>query len=281
MNIENLKTVCLALGPYRNLTTLTASLLFLHPRCQVLNHGSDHILANPKINFFCEYSDNKFDAFAEYAINLSAEGKRGRHGGSITMSHAFDNKEISETYSQRFHGKRIKENIECLFWKESLRVARFIKQNKVDLDDLLQKNERLRFLMPVRNPVDCALSNMKSGHATALTRSTKNPTYTEVLTAILLELSWFFELQKKHPDRFFCFFENTFNREVVQQLAHFLKIEPEKRWVDDVIANYNIRRPYQYSQNMINIHEKLVNRYFVPHPVIRMKLLSFTAQHGT
>jgi hypothetical protein len=280
MNIDNLRTVCLALGPYRNLTTLTASLLFLHPRCQVLNHGSDHILSNPGINFLYEYSDSKFDAFVEHAIQLSAEGKRGRHGGSITMSHAFDDKGISETYSQRFHGKKIKGNIECLFWKESLRVTRFIKQYNVDLDDLFQKNERLRFIMPVRYPVDCALSNIKSGHALALTQSTELPSYTEVLTAILLELSWFFKLQKKHPDRFFCFFENTFNSETIHQLAHFLEIEPEKRWVDDVISNYNIRHPYQYGEGMISIYKKLVNSYFDPHPAIRHKLLSFTAQHS-
>ncbi len=151
----------------------------------------------------------------------------------------------------------------------------------MDFDELFQKNEKLRFMMPVRNPVDCALSNIKSGHSVALTKSTENTSYTEVLTAILLELRWFFQLQQKYSDRFFCFFENTFNSEVIHQLAHFLKIEPEKRWVDDVITNYNIRHPYQHTPNMINIHEKLVNRYFESHPAIRKKLLSFTAQHGT
>jgi len=281
MNIENLKNVSIALGPYRNLTTLTATLLFLHPRCQVLNHGSDHILTNPEINFLHEYSDDKFNAFVEYAIQLSAEGKRGRHGGSITMSHAFDDKDISETYSQRFQDKRIKDNIECLFWKESLRVTRFIKQNKVDLDNLFQNNTRLNFLMPVRNPVDCALSNIKSGHAMALTNSSDNSSYTEVLTAILLELRWFFQLQEKHPGRFFCFFENAFDSDVIHQLAHFMKLEPEKRWVDDVIANYNIRHPYQHSQDMINIYEELVNRYFEPLPEVKKSLASFAAQHET
>lgn len=280
MNTENLKTVCLALGPYRNLTTLTASLLFLHPRCQVLNHGSDHIFTNPHINFLQEYSDNKFDAFVEYAILLSAEGKRGRHGGSIIMSHAFDNKGISETYTQRFHRKRVKENIECLFWKESLRVTRFIKQNNVDLDDLFHRNQRLRFLMPVRNPVDCALSNIRSGHAMALTNSPEAPSYTEALTAILLELGWFFEQHGKYPERFFCFFENTFNSKTIHQLAHFLKIEPEKKWVEDVTANYNIRHPYQHSLDMISTYEKLVNSCFDAHPAIRKKLLSFTSQQS-
>lgn len=102
MTTNNLKTACFALGPYRNLTTLTAALLFLHPRCQVPNHGSDRILPNPDVNFLIEYGTEKFDAFVRYAIELSAEGTRGRHGGSIMLSHAFDDPQIQETYNHIF-----------------------------------------------------------------------------------------------------------------------------------------------------------------------------------
>ena len=39
-----LRTVGLILGPYRNLTTLTASVLSLHPECQALNHAGPRLL---------------------------------------------------------------------------------------------------------------------------------------------------------------------------------------------------------------------------------------------
>ncbi|MHB8529324.1 MAG: hypothetical protein ACYC8V_07420, partial [Caulobacteraceae bacterium] len=41
--VDGVRRTAVILGPYRNLTTLTASVLALHPQCQVLNHASDRI----------------------------------------------------------------------------------------------------------------------------------------------------------------------------------------------------------------------------------------------
>ena len=71
--------LCLFLGPYRNLTTLTASTLFLHPNCQVLNHASTRIFGDQRIDFFANYSDATFDAFLRYAIHISQSGARGQY----------------------------------------------------------------------------------------------------------------------------------------------------------------------------------------------------------
>src|ERR1041384_7876359 len=90
VDISDLETVCLALGPYRNLTTFTASLIALHPNCQVLNHGGERVFSNPDMNFFLGYDKKKFDYFAQYAIMISGSGRRGFYGGSIIHSHAFD-----------------------------------------------------------------------------------------------------------------------------------------------------------------------------------------------
>lgn len=54
-------TVCSILGPYRNLTTLTASCLMLHPNIQVLNHY--HQLNSQVDNFLLNYSDENFERF--------------------------------------------------------------------------------------------------------------------------------------------------------------------------------------------------------------------------
>src|SRR5690349_16380034 len=87
---DQIRSVCLFLGPYRNLTTLTASLLFLHPRCQVLNHAACRIFGDPRFDFLADYSERRFNDFMRYAIHASRGGRRGQFGGSITHSHAFD-----------------------------------------------------------------------------------------------------------------------------------------------------------------------------------------------
>lgn len=61
-------------------------------------------------------------------------------------------------------GQLIKRKIECLFWKESLTTSNYIKSNKIDLGELFRKLKRLKFLMHIRNPLDCAVSNLKTGH---------------------------------------------------------------------------------------------------------------------
>ena len=58
-NIEDIKTACVFLGPYRNLTTLTASVLALHPRCQMLNHAGGRIFSESELNFIENHSLEK------------------------------------------------------------------------------------------------------------------------------------------------------------------------------------------------------------------------------
>ena len=50
IDISTLETICLLSGPYRNLTTLTASMAVLHPNCQVLNHAQGRILPHNKVD---------------------------------------------------------------------------------------------------------------------------------------------------------------------------------------------------------------------------------------
>jgi len=156
LDIQDIDSVCLALGPYRNLTTLTASMLFLHPKCQVLNHAAERIYGNNKIDFLRDYSRSKLDRFIRFAVTISGKGRRGNSGGSITFSHAFDSRyEMGEIYRKTGMGK-VKKEIRCLFWKESLRTSNLIREKQVDLPGIFSRDERLRFLMPIRNPLDCA-----------------------------------------------------------------------------------------------------------------------------
>ena len=130
INISSIKTVCFISGPYRNLSSLTASISALHPNCQVLNHASKRILNNSKIDFFTSYSQEKFNLFIKYAILLSKSGKRGRFGGSITFSHAFDNAILKKLYQKRFGNSLVKKDIQSLIWKECLYLEQYLKKKR-------------------------------------------------------------------------------------------------------------------------------------------------------
>ena len=41
VDLSRVRNVVMALGPNRNMTTLTASLIALHPSCQVLNNAGN------------------------------------------------------------------------------------------------------------------------------------------------------------------------------------------------------------------------------------------------
>lgn len=273
IDISKLKTVCCILGPYRNLTTLTAAIVALHPDCQVLNHASDRILGKPPGEMFTNYSDANFERFVEFALLISGSGKRGRYGGSITLSHAFDHHIVRHKYEQRYGKKMIKENIRCLFWKESMRLNNYIRYNQVSLEDLISKNSKLKFLMPIRNPLDCAISNLKSGHATFF-QGLNDYSVENVLDFVIKEISWFLDLRKDHPDRFFYYFENEFTKRLVISLANFLQVKPDDDWIHDSLDCFQLIKPYQYNPGLIDHYHKVVKKHLTRHPRELEKLTS-------
>ena len=163
IDIAPIQTVCMTLGPYRNLTTLTASVLFLHPNCQVLNHAGNRIFGDKQLDFIANYNNEIFEAFTQYAIYISQKGTRGDSGGSITLSHAFDKQYSMKDIFNAANSCLLKQNITALFWKESLRTSNHIRRHNVDLSRLFKLNRQIRFLLPIRNPLDCAVSNLKTG----------------------------------------------------------------------------------------------------------------------
>ena len=275
VDTRGVKTVCLALGPYRNLTTLTASLLALHPNCQVLNHAGARIFGDGRLNFLVDYGDEKFAAFLKCAIYISGGGRRGSHGGSILFSHAFDSEGLKQAYRARYGEQLVKNDIECLFWKESLKTSRLMRRNEAALQQIFERNEKLRFLMPVRNPLDCAASNLKSGYAELFENLAAGADMGAVLESVLGELLWFFELHARYPDRCFYFFENAFNEDVVLRLAEFLRLRPEKDWIQSVLANFTTRSSYEHDPEVIAVYDRFVDEHFSAFPEVARRLREF------
>lgn len=263
---KEIETVCIFLGPYRNLTTLTASILGLHPQCQVLNHGWGTILIRPDLNFFREYSEEKFKAFCVYVAKRSRRRKRDSFGGGhIVYSHAFiEHPEMAETYAKRYGSRVFRNDIRCLVWKESQRTTNILMRDPKGMEEMIRRNPKLRFIMPVRHPIDCAVSNIHTGimvqSETTLERTTEM-----VLEEIFSDYQWFLEWQRKFPQSFLWFTEKTFNREVSSQIQDFLKLDHDNRWQEDALRVFQITKKYNHSSALYSLAQQLASKYVSAH----------------
>ena len=275
IDIREIKSVCLALGPYRNLTTLTATTLFLHPNCQVLNHAGKRIYGNRQIDFLQGFSKEKLDRFLQFAIQISTTGHRGDTGGSITHSHAFDPRYQTRDLLEKAGVETRKQNIKSLFWKESLRTSNIIRERSVDLGAIFRKDGRLRFLLPIRNPMDCAVSNLKTGHVTRFPGLSKSSPTRDVVQAILDEVFWFAGLQKQFPDRFHHFFEHEISAPMLVALARFLQLDPDETWITNALAAMKINPGYQHDPALVDFYQAYIQKKGPAFPELSKGLLDF------
>jgi hypothetical protein len=263
----DLASLCVLLGPYRNLTTLLAGIVMLHPSCQVLNHAATRILPIAPMNFLIDYSDEKFDNFVRCVLAMSYGGRRGDFGGSILHSHAFDDQNLRQMYLNRF-GSSPKHEIKCLLWKDSMRLQNYIQRNNIDLDRLSSNNGRIRFLLPIRNPIDCAISNAKTGHARFLVGD-KERDLTRILDAILRSIAWFLRHRDSNPEHFYCIVENNVTLQFFDELATFLGIEREERWLNEAIVACQPRHQYiEYDTGLKEFYLQGVERHLSGWPWI-------------
>ncbi len=266
--IEGLESVCLFLGPYRNLTSLAASVLFLHPECQVLNHAGGRILGKSELNFLLDYSKEKFRQFCHFALTMSQGGARGGYGGSIVLSHAFAEHEgMKELFRARFGSQLLKRNIKSLVWKESEMVSRFIREQGVDLTYLIAQNQRLKFLLPIRNPLDCSLSISRIG-ITKFYPELKDGDTHSLLASILEEIKWFVDLYDQDPGHFLYFFQDNVDAKVLQSLAEFLGLSQDERWIRDSLSVYELRDGYEYDPALKRFYMGKVEEIFQRTPAV-------------
>jgi hypothetical protein len=275
LDIHDIHSVCLALGPYRNLTTLTASILFLHPNCQVLNHAGKRIYGNKQIDFLQDFSKEKLDRFLQFAIQISTKGHRGDFGGSITRSHAFDPRYKTKEIFEKAGLEAKKQRIECLFWKESLRTSNIIRERRVNLADIFRRDDRLRFLLPIRNPMDCAVSNLKTGHVNLFPGLNSNSSTRDVVQAILDEIFWFANLKRESPDRFHYFFEHDISQTMLVDLAKFLQLDPKEGWVSNALSAMKINPGYEHDQTLLSFYRDYINSRGASFPELAKGLLAF------
>jgi hypothetical protein len=276
IDVSECETVCLALGPRGNLTTLTAATLFLHPDCQVLNHGGARVYGNRQIDFLSDYSGEKFKQFTQFAIRISTKGYRGDRGGSITYSHAFDSQYKTKEVFQKTGTGLVKNHIRCLFWKESHRTSNVIHDKHVDLGNIFKKNDKLRFLLPIRNPMDCAMSNVNTGRVSLFKGMNKNTPVGDVTRAVLDEIVWIAGLKELNPDRFFYYFEHDISKKMLVDLATFLKLDPNETWLSDALAIMKTKPSYEHDSKLSTFYREYVTNKFSQFPAMSEGLLLFS-----
>lgn len=271
--IEDLRTVCLFLGPNRNLTTLTASVLALHPNCQVMSHGGPRVLPDPELNFLKNYTYEKFVKFCHFVYVMSQTRDKGSFGGGITITHAFRYHEIMRnTYRRRYGRSLLKEEVQSLVWKEAHRTDDFVEQNSIDLGDLLTKNQKLRFLMPVRNPIHIAYSffTRKGFRKNFFIDQIEIPEINILLDRLLTKMSHCITLHAEHPDRVMIFFEDDVKPDLFKKIASFLHLEADEQWTRDALKCFDVTpAKYDIPETVLNYYKQRVDELFGKSPAIR------------
>lgn len=278
IDVSGIETVGIMLGPYRNLTTLTAGMLALHPRCQVLNHAGMRILPWRTLNIFRGWTPEKMERFERYAVHISGRGRRGDYGGSITYSHAFTREPLAGLYRERFGDRLVKREIRSLVWKESLRVANAMRRWEVDIDRLLSDAPELRFILPVRNPLDTAASNLRTGKTTVFQGLEDDPDLEQTVTAVLEELLWFVRLARGRERSFFHYFQHSWSGGTAERLAGFLRLEPDPRWVEDAQKVFRVGGGYEHTRAQRDHYLREVDRLFDRFPGFRDNLRAFAEE---
>ena len=183
---------------------------------------------------------------------------------------------MRQTYRARYGDELSKPDAQCYVWKESLAVTNYLRSKQLDFSNLFSQNQHVRFFLPIRHPIDCAISNAKTGHGKRFD-DVESQNHANILEAVVREIAWFRQLQRQHPDRFFSMFQYDLNADRFAELAKFLGVEPDSRWVADAIHCSELKASYEHSDNLLETFQSSVNEHFSDDAEYRERLLRFVA----
>jgi len=153
-------------------------------------------------------------------------------------------------------------------------TTNYLRQRNVNLAELLHANAKLRFLMPIRNPMDCAVSNCKTGHRKRFLGRVQNDPF-HVLAAVVREIQWFQQLKSEYPNRFFSFFQYELEAGKFHEIAEFLQLGSDQRWSVQAARLCRIKPSYDHDEKMISHFRELVIRHFTSDSEFAAKLSLF------
>jgi len=272
----NPNTLCLFLGPYRNLTSLTAVMLWLHPQCQVLNHGY-RLVGGERMRWFLTAEDSeRFNIFIRLLTELSTQVVDKEECSPHVLQVVQDNAGVEDAFG-RLHGvppvAMVKDPMKCLVWKESQLVMNELLAIDIQWDELFAQNSKLRFIMPFRNPMECAVSNHRQRKWIFFLGLNDNDPLL-MLRAVLAEFAWFVGMEQRYPERFFHFYEDL-TAETLTELQQFLGLDYHQEWVDTVLGLWKIRHPYLFSFEFVQYYLHMVRLHFGAWPEEEKRLVDY------
>ena len=270
-----IETLCLPLGPYRNLTTLTAALIAFHPKCVVLNHAAMRILPDRELDIFASPDADTWRRFIQTAIRLARHGGKGMDGGSILQSHAFNDTALREAHRERFGGETVSNRPRLLFWKDSQVIGAYLRHlasRAVGLDGL---GVAIRFVVPVRNPLACARSNFDRKSVHRLFPGLAPTSEHEMLDRLLDIYVDLAAKSRADPDRYFLMPEPAFTRQGFIELANFLGIEADEDWLDTAERLIRPRRETGFPAGDWQRYAQAIDTRFDEFPHMRKALRAF------
>jgi hypothetical protein len=235
--------LAILLGPYRNLSTLTSAVLSLHPDIQVLNHAGERLWTDPQLDFLAHPDAATFERFMAAGWSLSEAGEGGVMGGSILYSHAFATPGMKELYRARYGEAMLKPDAKWLVWKESMRVQARLMASPGLFEGLCATFPDLRFILPLRNALHCAISNQGTGHSPTLGLQA-NASISTVLDAVLGAFAWALDMRERFPDRVFAFTQSEPAAILLPALARVLGVDADARWIEDGTKAFAVRDRY-------------------------------------
>lgn len=267
--LRDLKKVVIPIGSYRNLTTLIASIFSLHPQALVLNHAGERIMRRRELDFIGHPDEAHLEAFKRAAVRLAQTGRFGGYGGNILYAHAFQNEKLLEIYRERFGDEVLKPGARALLWKESMLVTRYLEAPGYDLAGMLDALPALHFILPIRDPIACARSCIRTGHWRFLC---DKPDFNDLIDRLLGLIAWIEGLRVRWPERVILCWETDPLASMMENIAGLCGLDSDSRWIEDVARTVEINdRPS--SEEDRAYFRQAVERRLSQHPDIAERLL--------
>jgi hypothetical protein len=269
---SQLKTVGILVGPPRNFATLTATISGLHPECCAFDQAGERFFS-PRRDFLTHYSDKRLRAFCAGALKESCIGPRTR------VAHHFDRFNLQSLDHDRLTKSAATDPPTCLVWKDPLLATTRIRSSDSSIIELLDSAPKLRFILPIRNPLDCAISNLRNSHMEGAEDIAEDRTRT--LARILEMISWVAALEVRHPDRFLTLFQDDTPEKVAGGLLRLLSLRDDPQWRDSVGVAFKIHgNPYTHGPEMYDAFESGVESYFRCLPGVASRLKALVGEYN-
>lgn len=270
---DRIGRVVLPLGPYRNLTTMTAALFALHPQAVVLNHAADRV-SGTRYDPFARLDPERWRRFKALALRLLQHGRKSSYGGNVLLSHAFRTGPLKALYHERHGADLLKPGATTLFWKDSMRFQNRFEAGRPTIEAFLAANAETVFVFPVRDPMDCARSNLASGHWRHLVGPSEKA-FEPVLRRVLATLRWFRARERAMPERFWSFTEAEMGGGFLERFAAFSGLAAGPDWLGDAPRAVEIRPRSAHKPERRDLCARLVRDEFADDPDMRRRLERF------